>query len=354
MANITDIRLAGTDLTLIKRGIYEPLAAPEPLRNKLGRFGEQYDLSNSSYLYRFILALCGETGAGGVKKNLLYPRLQSALDSTNFEDLDALYGNPISLPRLSAEIYSTDPKNEALTQAQWQEVRIKDAAYRSRCLIWMRAIIEGPTAKGLALAGEAACGVECDVYEQYQYVNNAASDRPVSMSNLGVTNSRNEIIIIPRTTTLLDADRRRISHLCDKLRPVNTILTIFTQTDTRTDRTARAVVATSEGYSVQRYVTGRPEVSWPPTDPAQGLWITTTEKEAPTFAYVDRQEAVTYLTIQDVTATSTQVGPFSKEQTQLFGHLQGYTDPFYDFSASNSYAKSFAPIQLTSPWINRG
>jgi hypothetical protein len=354
MTSVTDIRLNGTDLTLVKRALYELLAAPEGLRQKLSRFGDQYDLSNSSYLYRYLLGLCGEAGAGAVKKDLLYPRLQSALDSTNFEDLDSLYGNPIGLPRLSAEIYTVDPKNEALTQAQWQEVKIKDALYRSRCLLWMRAILEGPTPRGLALAGEAACGVECDVFEQYHYVNNLASDHPVTMVNMGITTSRSEIIIIPRTVSLSEADHRRISHLCDKLRPVNTILTIYLQNTTRGVKSARAVVATSESYSVQRHVTGRPDIHWPPTDPSEGLWITTSEEEAPTFAYVDRQEAVTYLSINEATATSTQVGPFNKAQTQLFGHLQGFIDPFYNFDVSNSFAKSFAPIQLTTPWINNG
>jgi hypothetical protein len=50
----------------------------------------------------------------------------------------------------------------------------------------MRAIIEGPTPRGIALAAEAACGIECDVYENYNYIDNAqltrASSRLISNS----------------------------------------------------------------------------------------------------------------------------------------------------------------------------
>lgn len=44
----------------------------------------------------------------------------------------------------------------------------------------MRAIIEGPTPRGIALAAEAACGIECDVFENYKYIDNAQLTRPSS------------------------------------------------------------------------------------------------------------------------------------------------------------------------------
>src|SRR6476469_3895348 len=172
MATISEIRSAGTDILLTPRPIYEPINAPESLRNKLLRFGDNYDLSTGSHLFRFLIALCGEAGAGSIKRELLYPKLQNMLESTNFTDLDRLYGDPLALPRISSEIYNLDPKSVAMTQAEWQDVLIKDSQYRSRCLVWMRAIIEGPTPRGIALAAEAACGIECDVIERYQYLEN--------------------------------------------------------------------------------------------------------------------------------------------------------------------------------------
>ena len=117
MPSVSEIRAAGTEILLDPRPLYEPINAPEALTNKLGRFGDNYDLSTSSHLYRFLIALCGEAGAGSIKRELLYPKLQNQLESTHFTDLDRLYGDPLALPRLSEEIYTIDPKSMAMTQA---------------------------------------------------------------------------------------------------------------------------------------------------------------------------------------------------------------------------------------------
>lgn len=350
MATITEIRTAGTDITLVPRPLYEPLAAPEPLTGKLGRFGEHYDLSTNSNLYRFLLALCGESGAGSIKKQMLYPRLQSMLEATHFNDLDRLYGSTLGLPRISAEIYTVDPRNEALTQAQWQDIKIKDAQYRARSLIWMRAILEGPTPIGIKLAAEAACGVECDVFEQYRYIENQNSDHPAVLPNWGITTSRSEFVIVPQTPNLSGADHRRIVRLVDKIKPVNTVATIRPNVPTRIKQNIQASVASSEGFNIRRLVTGRADITWPPVDPAAGLWITTAEQEAPTFAFMATQESVTYLTVVDVSSSSEHIGKFSKMQRDLFGHLNVDVDDLLKFPPSQSYLKAFAPIQLTVPW----
>jgi hypothetical protein len=540
MTTITDIRNSGAEVSQISRPLYEPIAAPTSLRNRLGRFGEHYDLNNSSYLYRYLSALCGEAGAGLVKRELLLPRLQSALESTNFSDLDRLYGNPIALPRISAEVYDVDPKNEALTEAQWQEVRTKDASYRARCLLWMRAIIAGSTPTGIKLAAEAACGVECDILEYYQVLDNERSPIPTefpsalgynvigastvamtsnrldavgaffldhtsyckeakayvaggantaklrvavyadtsgifehlwgtgrwgtglpwgrggpipitgtspntliavskeitlapsaaaswvsipfittltlppgsywlafwwgsnsgimyytstpsvdqymaqtysstgtpvatwpglgtvtdklyslylsmnSIADFGVTGSRNEFVIMPRTDALSQEEHRRINRLVDRIRPVNTFCSIYIADPKRTEQAVRTVTASSEGYYVQRFVTGRSDINWPPVDPAQGLWVTTDEEEARKFAYVDRQEAVTFISIHSASASSEQVGPFAKDQQDLFGHLKKDIDSIYVYSSDKSYAKAIAPLQLSIPWMSNG
>lgn len=350
MPTITEIRTAGTDLTLVPRPIYEPLNAPDRLASKLDRFGDHYDLSSSSNLYRFLLALCGESGAGQIKKQMLYPRLQSSLTATSFSDLDRLYGNPLGLPRMSSELYSVDPRNEALTQDQWIDVRIKDAQYRARCLLWMRAILSGPTPDGIKLAAEAACGIDCDVVEQYIYLENQASDHPTTMTNWGSTNSPQEFVIVPQAPSISLADHRRIIRLVERIKPVNSICTIAPNNGNRTEQTIQGVEATSEGFNVRRLVTGRADIDWPAPDPSKGLWITTGEQEAPTFAFMDSQETVTYLTVIDATASSEHIGPFNKQQRELFGHLNYQIGELQIFDASKSFQKAFAPIQLTVPW----
>lgn len=352
MTTVAELRAAGTELLIAPRPIYEPINAPEPLLNKLGRFGENYDLSTSSHLFRFLIALCGDAGAGSIKRELLYPKLQNMLESTHFSDLDRLYGDPIALPRLSAEIYAIDPKTVAMTQAEWQDVLIKDSQYRARCLAWMRAILEGSTPRGIALAAEAACGFECTVIERYQYLENLSSDLPVTMIGLGQTNSLQEFVIAVRTSTdlLTEADRRRIMRLVDRLRPLNTIFSIFTLEDVRSIQTTANVAASSEYFSIQRLVTGRPDVDWPDVDLSQGYWIEGgIEKEAPEFAFFNRQETATFITVANAIASSEHVGMFNAAQASLFGHLRG-DNPTHIFDENFSYAKAFAPIQLTSPW----
>lgn len=355
MTSITEIRTAGTDLILIPRPIYEPLAAPEPLANKLHRFGEHYDLSTNSNLFKFLLGLCGETGAGQIKKAMLYPRLQQVLGSTYFQDLDRLYGNPLALPRLSEEIYDVDPRNEALTQEEWAEVRIKDAQYRSRCLTWMRAVIEGPTPEGMRLACEAATGYDAIIKEQYEFIENSSSDSPLSLQNYGRTNSRNEFVIIVLNPALTQEEQRRIAHLVDRLRPTNTIPTVYTSASNRAQRFARVADSSSSTFNVRRLVTGRGDISWPDVDPSKGLWIEAgVEKEAPTFAFMDRQEAITFLSVTSVTASSSHTGPFSKDQRDLFSHLREDFESLHEFSPEQSYSNSLVPIQLSIPWVSGG
>lgn len=351
MATISEIRNLGTELILADRGLPEPLNPPESILRKLDRFGEHYNLNQNSHLVRFILATCGEAGAQSLKRETLYPRLKALLDSVHFDDLDSLYGNPLHLPRVSPEVYEWDPKAQILTQAQWQEIRQKDAAYRNRCLLWMRAILHGPTTKGIALAAEAACGIECRVFEQYQYVENLTSDDPISMSNIGMTNSRNEVVIIPNAPSLSEEDRKCILRLVDRLRPVNTIVSVYEGESIRLNRPALEIQATSNTFYVDRLVTGRPDVDWI-IDSDKGLWIDNEERPAPVYAFMDRQEVSTYLTVNSVTASSSHTGFFSKKQRELFGHLDVDKDKFRHYSSDNSYLKSFAPINVLSRWIN--
>lgn len=351
MATIDEIRAQGVTIFVPRREILEPLTAPTSLREKLGRFEENYDLSTSSHLYRLLAALCGGAGAGSLKRELLYPTLQSALESTYFNDLDRLYGNPLALPRLSEEVYAIDPRNEVMTQTEWRLIQSRDASYRARCLVWMRALLEGPTKRGIAYAAEAACGYECDVFEQYEYLDNLASDTPAPSTNLGKTASRQEFIIVPRAPSITEADRRRIMRLVDKLRPVNSISSVYPLSPARGIRSITSVESTSDRFYVSRLVTGRPDISWPSLDLSQAYWIESSiEKEAPTFAFVNAQETSTFLTITDTSASSEHVGVFDADQRLWFGNLQNQ-DSLHVFDSTFAFANAFAPIQVMQPWV---
>jgi hypothetical protein len=298
-------------------------------------------------LFRYLAALCGEAGAGSLKKELLLPRLALQLENTQFLNLDRLYGDALALPRLSTEVYTVDPENQILTQAQWDDVKAKDATYRERCLLWMRAIFEGPTPRGLELAAEAALGTECDVFEQYRYLDNPG------ITNYGVFNSRNEFIIIPRTNTITDRERRRLRRLIDKIKPSNTVSTVFLGSAVRTARVINGVASSSNKFYVKRLVTGRTDVTWPAADPNAGTWVVAgVANEAPVFAFMDRQEAVTYIDVASVTSSSSHTGSFNAQQQSLFSNLAKNYDEFTYFPGTSANAQNIAPLNIQQGWVN--
>lgn len=118
MPTYSDINLYGDIATVVSSPLAEPLNAPPRFEEKLERFGEHYNTGYDSHLYKFLVSLCGDAGAGSLKREKLYPRLQQILGSTYFTDIDKLYGNPIGISRLPIELYQFDPHNEALTQEE--------------------------------------------------------------------------------------------------------------------------------------------------------------------------------------------------------------------------------------------
>lgn len=134
MTTLAELNSLGDTATVVSSPLAEPLNAPLRFEERLRRFGEHYNTGQDSHLYKLLVSLCGDAGAGSLKREKLYPRLQQLLGSTYFQDIDKLYGNPIGISRLPIELYIFDPHNEALTQEQWIEVFGKDASYRERCL----------------------------------------------------------------------------------------------------------------------------------------------------------------------------------------------------------------------------
>jgi len=352
---VADLRVNSTDITTTSYPIIEPINAPAIFNHHLDRFSGVYNLSNNSHLFRFLVALCGDIGAGQLKRDMLLPRLEQQLEATHFGNLDRLYGNPLGLPRLSEEIYNYEPETDWLNSGQWDEIKAKDASYRARCLTWMRAIIAGPTPRGLALAAEAAIGVDCDIWERYQYVQYPGGDISQDYSR---TNGINEFVIIPRlpSALLTQKERRRIQRLVDILKPVNTICTIWMDGGTHGNVARLKALpienaASSEWFNIKRLVTGRADVVWPAINVSQGLWIDTNEREAPTLAFMNRQESVTYLTITGATASSFHVGFFNQQQRALFAHLEDAND---NFPPAKAYNTAIAPVNISSGWTGGG
>lgn len=345
--SVTDVRNAGT-VEVLKRPLYEPLNAPIRITDILQRdFGSNYNITYDSNLYKFIIGLIGDNGVAALTRAALTAKIQDHLAATYYDDLDRLYGNAIGLPRLPEESYTQDPFNDVLTSAEWDQIVAADASYRHRCLTWMRAIMFGGSPTGLALAGEAATGVPCSIFEQYKYINDP------TLTNLGQTTSRQEFIVIPRAPSLTAAEEREVGRRVDRLKPANTLGTVVRKNQIQVAVTANTVAASSEAYLVKHLVTGRADVNWPTVDPSKGYWITTAEEEAPTVSNIAPQETITYLNVSSVVASSSQVGVFNKKQQGLFPSLTINVDPYFVYSASNSIVSSATPLSITAPWYTR-
>src|SRR6476646_893651 len=328
--SLTDVRNAGPVIQL-QRPLYEPINAPVRAIDLLqAAFGDNYNVTYDSNIYKFVIGLIGDNGVAALTRAALTAKLQSHISATYYDDLDRLYGNAIGLPRLPEETYTQDPFNDVLTSAEWDTVIAADASYRHRCLTWMRAILQGGSPGGLALAAEAATGVPCSIFEQYKYLDDN------SLTNLGLTTSRQEFVIVPRTPTLTQVQEREIIRRVDRLKPANTLGTVYRKTLTAVPVSVNAVAASTEGYLVKHLVTGRADINWPAVDASKGYWITMFEEEAPTAANITPQETATYLTINSVTASSEQAGVFNSIQRGLFPSLAINADPFFVYHGENA------------------
>lgn len=345
--SITDVRNAGS-VTVLKRPIYEPLNAPIRTTDILQRdFGSNYNINYDANLYKFVIGLIGDNGVAALTRAALTAKIQNHLAATYYDDLDRLFGNAIGLPRLPEETYTQDPFNDVLTAAEWDQITAADASYRHRCLTWMRAIMFGGSPTGLSLAGEAATGVPCSIFEQYKYINDH------TLTNLGQTNSRQEFVVVPRAPTITLAQQRELVRRIDRLKPANTLATINRKNQIQVPVATSAVAASSESFIVKHMVTGRADVAWPAVDPSKGYWITTSEQEAPTASHIIPQESATYLNVSSVVASSQMVGMFNKTQQGLFPSLAVNQDQFFVYGAQNSIVSSETPLGITAPWFTR-
>jgi hypothetical protein len=134
-------------------------------------FEELYDLRPQSHLTRFLKALLGDSGMGQLRKRTLLYRLQSAMTSTHFYDLDSFYGALFSAHRNPEEGLEANPLTSNLTSDEWDTQHAADTRYRERVMHLARAIPLGATVAGIKTAAEAIFGCECDVYEIWRLLD---------------------------------------------------------------------------------------------------------------------------------------------------------------------------------------
>lgn len=145
-----------------------------------------YDTASTSLLTHFMTALMGNSGAGQVRKRQLVARLQQAITSTRFYDLDSFYGALFgaqrgpsgTLPDNPATGTTYDPYSDLASPDAMDEIEAIDASYRERIIQLARAITLGATVPGMQALAEAITGVQCDVYEIWRLLDNAEGPVP--------------------------------------------------------------------------------------------------------------------------------------------------------------------------------
>lgn len=245
-----------------------PIVPDAPTINQLRNFPEEvYDLRDSSHLVRLMKAFLGDAGTGQLRKRVLLTRLENALSSTHFFDLDRFYGAIFGALRGPDEQLTINPMEEVATPDEWDTLMAADANFRERIMQLARAIEMGATIPGLTAAAQAVCSVPVDIYETwalldaygpgYVVVTNewldvefewpvwANFDNPqvtwaqvqgnLNLGNLPVP-TRGEIIVRPHKNYNGDAasqkqkalDENALMRVLHVLKPASTIVTVST------------------------------------------------------------------------------------------------------------------------------
>lgn len=237
-----------------------PLLPPKSTELRLEHFDEAiYNTDSDTLIYKLMDALCGDVGAGALKKQLFLARLNGALDNIYFSDLDYIFGNVHFLSRTTDESYSFDPMVDMLTSEQWDEVKVKDSWYRARIRDFFAACQRGGTSEGIRRCVQSAVTADCDLFEVWRYFDNFGLG---SYLGRAPSSARNEIVVRPHKTELTPKEFRLLRDMLDKITPQDTIVTISVQGLSVSSPVAvRAVSADSTYYEVQKTVTPSPVLS---------------------------------------------------------------------------------------------
>lgn len=184
--------------------VVEPLQGPLTVEDVIDRFPEQiYQQGKDTHLYRFLEALCGDAGAGYLKKQSYYARLVNEGQYLTFKELDNFYSTHFKFRRLRSETYDIDTDVDNLTEAEWDALKSKDESYRHRVQDLFFATRLGSSPDGMQHAAQAGTGVDAEIVEHYKYLYDLYSDDPLGLDPVGHTISTNEFVVM---TEILERD----------------------------------------------------------------------------------------------------------------------------------------------------
>ncbi|AEJ94844.1 minor tail protein [Mycobacterium phage ArcherS7] len=254
-----------------------PLMPSKSTELRLDHFDpDVYRVDSSTILYKFVDALCGDAGAGSLKKEIFIQRLSGALTGIYGSDLDYIFGNVHFLSRSPSEAYPYNPMTDMLTSDQWDEVKVKDSWYRTRIREFFAACSAGGTLDGIRMAVHAACSVDCEVMENWRFIDDFGLGSNVGRAPVS---ARNEVTIRPHKTELDPKERRLLRDMLDKIAPQDTIVTISEGgLNVSAPVPVRAVAADSTYYQVEKVVSGTPVLDALPDPEFLAIDLDPTEK----------------------------------------------------------------------------
>lgn len=363
-----------------------PLMPPKSTELRMAHFDERvYKVDDeTTLLYQFISALCGDGGAGTLKKEIFLQRLSGALDGIYGSDLDYVFGSIRFLSRTTSESYDHDPLSDQLTSDKWDEIGTKDAQYRDRIRRFFAACNKGGSTEGIREAVVAATSADCQVMEDWRYIDNfglsagvgrtvgnswaalqlstghriyfASKADATTRATAGGTGwiveevrSRSGVTVVPLKKDLSPREARVLRQMLDRITGQDTVITIDTNgLNVNTPVAVRAITADSTYFQVEKVVTGSPVLEDLPApemlatdlDPSH-LWLNPRTPELAPYARFNMTQehseyylvsdgmrstidSVTYGTLQD-DGTVALEDPFVwYEQTGQFGPWTEY------------------------------
>jgi hypothetical protein len=240
-----------------------PLFPPKSIQSRLEHFDDPaFDIAPTTIIYKIVDALCGDAGAGDLKKESMIDRLGENLDTLYFNDLDRVFSSMGFLTRSESETYPYDPEKDMLTSDQWDEVRVKDAWYRARVRDFMIAADHGGTPEGLMRAVVAGSSVGCDIYEVWRYIDNfGITPEKGTMLGRSPVSSRSEVVLVPHKERLGNKEFRLLRQMLNRISPVDAIITVDLRGLAVHDPiVVKKIAADSSYFEVQKEVTLSPDL----------------------------------------------------------------------------------------------
>jgi hypothetical protein len=276
--------------------ITDPLIPSENSTQVVENFDpEIYDLKPTSHLMRFIRALTGSAGVGGIRKQNFIARASTSILGASFVDLDAFYGALFNFHRslvetmpLNVDGTKINPLTDIAPSDVWDDVYSRDARFRSRIHQLARAINMGGSYAGLKAVAEAILSIDVDLVESWvkvdALINNSSLVLPVAktygqISSQYVTDgnmktvsygnlegnqfgngntpqgNRGELVFTPRRA-ITPEESYQLMKVLQVLKPSHTQITISNATNqTSTVIAPRSLAADSENWSIQSRIT---------------------------------------------------------------------------------------------------